>query len=34
MKYKETGEASEEFGEMLLLLATQISNKPAFIGYT
>ena len=34
MHYKETGEATEEFGSQLLLLAKQISNKPSFIGYT
>lgn len=34
MKYKETGVASEKFGEQLLLLATQISKKPSFAGYT
>lgn len=34
VKYRETGVASEKFGEMLLKLAWQISNKPSFIGYT
>lgn len=34
MQYKETGVASEKFGHQLLLLATQISKKPSFAGYT
>ncbi len=34
INYKKTGVASEKFGEMLLTLAWQISNKPSFIGYT
>ena len=34
INYKETGVASEKFGEQLLKLAWQISNKPSFIGYT
>lgn len=34
MKYKETGVPSEKFGEMLLKIATNLSNKPNFIKYT
>jgi len=33
MKFKETGVASEKFGEMLLKIATNLSNKPNFIRY-
>ncbi|MFW6008905.1 MAG: hypothetical protein ACOCP8_06530 [archaeon] len=32
--YKETGIATEEFGEQLLLLARNIASKGSFSGYT
>jgi DNA-directed RNA polymerase specialized sigma24 family protein len=34
VKFKETGEKSEELGKMFLLLATRYSEKGSFSGYT
>jgi len=34
IKYKETGVASERFGEIILTIATRLSTKPNFAGYT
>jgi len=34
IEYKRTGVASERFGEIILTIATRLSTKPNFIGYT
>ena len=33
-KYRESGEISEELGRMYMLIASNLSNKSNFIGYT
>lgn len=34
IEYKRTGVASEKFGEIILMIANRLSQKPNFIGYT